>query len=163
MGFRGADLMDEHSKAEASSRGETSPIAFSKTVLGVMQSPVWTLQGGDTLRKAIKFLRTAETPYFPVLKGEKLIGILCGCGTHLFLSSPIQDAIAGRDEGALDRLRVQEIMRDAPVSIGPYHSVVAAAQLLLERGICALPVVEEQKVVGIVTQADILRALVERV
>lgn len=155
--------MAERAKEEAFSRAEKSPTALSKTVLGVMQSPVSTLQVGDSISKAIKLLKTAKTPCFPVLEGDRLVGILCGCSTHLFLSSTIQDAIEGRDGGALDRVCVQEIMRDAPVSIGPYHSVLTAAQILIERSLCALPVVEEQKVVGIVTQADILRALVARV
>ena len=147
----------------AGAEGDLGAIAPPKSVLGIMQSPVWTLQASDTLRKAINFMGTAKGRHSPVLKGDRLAGVLCGCHVHLLLSPELNNAIEGRDPEALDRIRVADLIVGEPVSIGPYHSVVAAAQILIQRGLCALPVVEEQKVVGIVRQVDLVRALTERV
>lgn len=144
-------------------KGDVSAMAPPKSVLGIMQSPVWTLQASDTLRKAINFMGTAKARYSPVLKGDRLAGVLCGCHVHLLFSPDLNNALEGRDREALDRIRVADLIVGEPVSIGPYHSVAAAAEILIQHGLCALPVVEERRVVGIVSQTDLVRALGDRV
>ncbi len=132
----------------------------------IMTSPVWTLQTSDSLRRALRLLGSTRVRHAPVLKGDRLVGILSERDVRMYLPPPIQREVTveqGIDEVALPQTRVCEMMTGDPVSIGPYHSITAAARVLLERRIGALPVVEEGKVVGIVTQTDILRAMLEHV
>jgi predicted transcriptional regulator len=132
-------------------------------VLGIMQSPVWTLQASDSLKRAISLLGSARGRQSPVLKGEDLVGVLCNCDLSQLVSNSLREIGGGAAVEALDSMRIQDVVEGGAVSIGPYHSVVAAAQVLLERQICALPVVDERKVVGLVTRNDLLRALVNLV
>jgi len=63
--------------------------------------------------------------------------------------------------------RVAEVMHNASIRVTPNTSVAAAAQILVERGINALPVVEYEQVgeetqtilVGLLTRSDLLIAL----
>jgi CBS domain-containing protein len=51
-----------------------------------------------------------------------------------------------------------EAMSSPAVTIGTYRTVAEAARMMLERGINRLPVVRGDKLVGIVTRADLVRA-----
>jgi CBS domain-containing protein len=54
-------------------------------------------------------------------------------------------------------------MSEGPVSVGPDTPMVAAARLLLEQRIGALPVRDGEQIVGIFTAADALDALLAMV
>ncbi len=130
------------------------------TVMQIMTTPVWTLQSTDTLRKAVTLMRNRHIRHAPVLAGDRLVGILSDRDVRVYLPSPMH----GRSEAEgsiLDQVRMREMMTEEPISIGPYHRVTAAASVMLDRHIGALPVVEEGRVIGIVTQTDVLRALLD--
>jgi CBS domain-containing protein len=61
-----------------------------------------------------------------------------------------------------DRVKVQDAMTSSVVTISPDADVVAAAQLMRERQIRHLPVVEGQNVLGVVGIRDVLAVLAER-
>lgn len=147
----GGFLPDEETVATSAAGG---------SVLGIMQTPVSTLQSTDSLRKAIHLLGSARGKQSPVLKGDQLVGLVCNCDLSQLVSSALRELSGGEEAGVLERIRIHEMLVGKPVSIGPYHSVVAAAQVLLDRGVCALPVVDERRVVGMVSQTELLRALV---
>lgn len=54
---------------------------------------------------------------------------------------------------------VSEAMNSHPLSVPPSTSTSEAAQLMLKKGINRLPIVEEGKVVGVLTRQDILRGM----
>ncbi len=60
-------------------------------------------------------------------------------------------------------VKVTDIMTRDPVTVPPDESILAAATLMQEGGFRRLPVVEQDKLVGFLTQADLLKALVSRV
>ena len=128
------------------------------TVLEIMTTPEWTLQSMDTLHKAGSLMRNRQIRHAPVLAGERLVGILSDRDVRVYLPPPAH-SVSEADGPDLDQVRVREMMTEEPISIGPYHRVTAAASVMLQRRIGALPVVEEGKVIGIVTQTDVLRAL----
>lgn len=51
-------------------------------------------------------------------------------------------------------------MTTPPVTIGPHRSVADAAALMLERSVNRLPVVDQDRLIGIITRADLVRAFV---
>ena len=57
---------------------------------------------------------------------------------------------------ALSRINVAQIMFANPVTIAPHQSAQEAAALMVDKKIACLPVVEDGKLVGIVTERDIL-------
>jgi acetoin utilization protein AcuB len=68
------------------------------------------------------------------------------------------------DLGArLDDLRVRDVMSWSPVTIGPDAPVHVAAALMFERRVGSLPVVDGGRVVGIVTERDVLKTVGARI
>ena len=64
-------------------------------------------------------------------------------------------------EGYLESTKVTAAMKLDPMTVAPESSALDAARLLVEHKIGGLPVVDEGKLVGIVTTSDLLRALVD--
>ena len=56
-------------------------------------------------------------------------------------------------------MRISDVMTRDVVTLTPSHSVKHAAQLMLERRISSIPVVEDGKLVGMLTQGDMLRRI----
>jgi acetoin utilization protein AcuB len=63
--------------------------------------------------------------------------------------------------GYLDRTEVKAAMSEKPITVTPATTVEAAAQLLLKQKIGGLPVVENGRLVGMITTSDILQAFLD--
>jgi acetoin utilization protein AcuB len=136
---------------------------YPKTVIELMSSPVRTLKTSDSLRKALNLLNKERIRHAPVLKDDRLVGIVSDRDVRMYLPPPISSGHQEESVSILDKIRVNEMMTGNPISIGPYHSVKEAARILLERRIGALPVVKEGRVIGIVTRSGILEAMFSQV
>jgi acetoin utilization protein AcuB len=60
----------------------------------------------------------------------------------------------------MERVLVDEVMVRAPITIDPDATIAEAANVMFEHRIGALPVVEGQRILGILTDSDILQGLV---
>lgn len=65
------------------------------------------------------------------------------------------------ESGSSRMTRVGAAMTAQPVTVTPATTVEAASQIMLARKMSGLPVVEDGKLVGIITTSDILRAFLE--
>jgi CBS domain-containing protein len=66
-------------------------------------------------------------------------------------------------QGAYDKAAATtagEAMSSPAITIAPYESTAVAARLMAEHGVNRLPVVQDEKLVGIVTRTDLVRAFV---
>jgi len=84
----------------------------------------------------------------PVLSAGKLVGI-------------ITDRDLRRHEGYLDHTEVRLAMTTEVLTVAATTPIHESARLLLDRKIGALPVVEGERLVGIISTSDVLRAFVE--
>ncbi len=84
----------------------------------------------------------------PVMSDGQLVGI-------------ITDRDIRQHVGLLDRTEVKAAMSDKPITVIPGTTVETAAQILLKQKIGGLPVVEKNRVVGIITASDILQAFLD--
>lgn len=57
-------------------------------------------------------------------------------------------------------LTAAKAMTTPAITVAPYESVAEAARLMCERGVNRLPVVKDEKLIGIVTRADLVRAFI---
>jgi CBS domain-containing membrane protein len=58
-------------------------------------------------------------------------------------------------------LRVKEVMSSSVVTIGPHEPLANAARLMLENKIGCLPVVDGEKLLGILTESDFVKLALE--
>jgi acetoin utilization protein AcuB len=95
-----------------------------------------------------------------VTEGDRLVGIVTDRDIRLNLPSQATSLSVWELNYLLARLEVREIMARSVLRVGPDREAEDAARLMLEHRIGALPVVEDERLVGIITETDILRAFV---
>jgi acetoin utilization protein AcuB len=95
-----------------------------------------------------------------VVEEGRLAGIVTDRDIRLNLPSHATSLSVWEVNYLLARLTVGEIMTRAVITVGPDREARDAAQLMLDHKIGALPVVDEGRLMGIVTETDVLRAFV---
>jgi acetoin utilization protein AcuB len=91
----------------------------------------------------------------------KLLGIVTDRDIRLNLASPATSLSVWELNYLLARLTVGGVMRTALITIGPIRDSREAARIMIQHQIGALPVLDGGRLVGIVTETDILRAYAE--
>jgi acetoin utilization protein AcuB len=95
-----------------------------------------------------------------VLDQERLVGILSDRDLKRAMASSATSLGVQELRYLLDNLRVREIMTRAVITIGPMFPIEEAARLMVLEKIGALPVTEGDRLVGLVTETDVLRLFV---
>ena len=93
-----------------------------------------------------------------VKEGGRLVGIVTDRDIRLNLPSQATSLSVWEVNHLLSRLTVGEVMTKGVIITGPEQEARAAARLMLEHKIGALPVLDGAHLVGILTETDILRA-----
>ncbi len=117
-----------------------------------------TVAPDDPLSKAAGILRERRFHHLPVVDGGRLVGILSD--TDLRNASFAAVPREGGDRQAGER-PVREAMRTEVWSVTPDDSVEDALLILSRERFGALPVLEGDRLVGIITRADLLNAFVD--
>ncbi len=120
-----------------------------------------TASPDDKLELAFQLMVANGVRHLPVVDEEKLVGILSDRDLKgaLILS---RNGTSKRDVYFIPPgVSVGEVMTADPVTITPETDVEEAARIMYHRKIGALPVVDEERLVGIITEADILGIFIE--
>jgi acetoin utilization protein AcuB len=91
----------------------------------------------------------------------RLIGMVTARDLRQALFAPAVQADAEDLLGLLQALSVGDVMTRGVVSVRAAASIHDAARLMHERKLGALPVLERERLVGILTETDVLRAFQE--
>jgi CBS domain-containing protein len=122
-------------------------------VSGVMSTRVVSVEPDATVAEAIARMMDSHVGAVAVCEGARLVGIFTE-----------RDVLRLAAEGGEFRdLKVEDVMTRQPVVAAPELRIVEAAQIMGERRIRHLPVVEGENLLGMIGIRDVLRTLVERV
>ena len=102
-------------------------------------------QPDDTLAEAARKMWVQQTGSLLVIDGEDLVGIIT--------ERDILKAVATGT--ALEETRISQMMSKDLVTVGPGTSLREAAKLMAERWIRHLPVLDDGKLVGVISQRDL--------
>ncbi|MFZ5626143.1 MAG: CBS domain-containing protein [Bacillota bacterium] len=105
--------------------------------------------------QALELMRTHSVRHLPVITREgKLVGLLSE--TDILRLFPRKE-LNKYEANLLSRTPVRQIMKTDPHFIEPTATVEAAAHLFASCHLDCLPVVENQRLVGIITETDVFR------
>jgi len=113
----------------------------------VMRAKVITVEPNATVREAAQLMRKKKVGSVIVVE-DKPVGILT--------ESDIIEKIVAEDKKASDVL-VKEIMTSPIIVIDPYIDLEEAMKTMSTCNIRRLPVIENGRLIGIITQKDVLR------
>jgi CBS domain-containing protein len=122
---------------------------MSQKLRKIMVENVVVLEPCDTVKKAVELMKLHEISCLVVVDSGKPVGIL----TERDMLNRVINASAKPE-----KLKVVEVMSKPVVTVSPDMRAGDAAKLMLERSIKKLPLVENGKLVGLVSLTDLLRS-----
>jgi CBS domain-containing protein len=133
----------------------------SLLVRDIMQTSFVTVSAGDTLSTVEDIMTLGGVRHMPVVRRGVLVGVV---SERDLLRASLSNLTAFRHEERRAFLLVVEITRvmsAPPIVIAPDAEIERAARLLAEKRIGCLPVVDEGKLIGLVTETDVLRCIAD--
>jgi CBS domain-containing protein len=128
-------------------------------VRDLMSPEVATVQRNDQLLLADDLMRLGRIRHTPVLDEQtgEVVGILSQ--RDLFRGALARALGYGQhaQQKVLGMLLVKDVMTTDPVTAHPDMPIAEAARLMLDRKLGCLPVIEDGKLVGILTESDFVR------
>ena len=129
-------------------------------ISAIMTKDVITLNTSDSLETAELLFKKNHIRHIPVVSGKEIIGMLSY--TDLLRIS-FADAVDEHEEYVdtvvYNMFTIEQVMAKNLVSVKPRTSIKEVAQILAKKEFHALPVGENNKLVGIVTTTDLINYL----
>lgn len=123
----------------------------------LMQTKVKTVQQDDSINDAVVMLTDAHVSALPVVDGMgHMIGVVSSTD---ILTSEAESRDAVEREALFEQMMVRDIMTPRPLTVSPEADVREAAQQMLYAEIHRLFVTNGNKLVGVISTTDIVRAV----
>ncbi len=120
-----------------------------------------TVSPEDSFRHAMTLIRQKGVRHLPVVEEGRLVGIVTDRDIRQTSPSPATSLEIHELHYLLEKVRIREVMTRKVYTVTPDTPIEEAARLMLEHKIGGLPVLQDERLVGILTETDILKAFVE--
>jgi len=128
----------------------------------LMSRDVATVGVADSCQEAVARMVRRKIRHLPVVEPDgRLVGVVTDRDLrhHLFEPRVLKEIGAVSVDQILKRVPVKDVMSAPVVTVGPQDELETAAGTMLEDKVGSLPVVENGRVVGIITETDLLRRI----
>jgi len=119
-------------------------------VVELMNKNVVTCHPSEKLNIILNKLELFKIAGMPVVDKGKLVGIISQ-----------SDILKGVKTGNISDLPVSDVMTTDVITVSPTESAILVAKIMVEKHINRIPIVDHEKIVGIVTRGDIIKAVAE--
>jgi CBS domain-containing protein len=115
----------------------------------IMSKTLYTLEEDDVLELATQIMDWKKIGHLPVEKEGKLCGMVTKDSLITFF--------AGNEGRSPKEIPVKDVMVTDLITAGPDMKIVDAIELILQSKVSCLPVVQDDRIMGIVTEHDFVR------
>ena len=122
-----------------------------KTLLALKKLPLLTIQTDEYILAAISVMNAYKIGALLVVENEKLVGI--------FTERDVLLKVIGHCNP--ENTRVKDVMTINPLTVTGNMTVCEAMEIITERRFRHLPVMEDNKLIGLISSGDIMHWLVE--
>ena len=127
-----------------------------------MSSPVITINDDTPFQEALKTMRENKFRRLPVVdKKGRLVGIVAERDLLYASPSPATTLSVWEMNYLLSKIKIRDVMTRKVITTTPDSTIESAANLMITHKVGGLPVVDGDKLVGIITETDIFKTLVE--
>jgi acetoin utilization protein AcuB len=126
-----------------------------------MTANPYTLSPDATVEEALSLMKSKDIRRIPVVKNGKLMGIITERKLLEFSPSPATSLSVYESREVLSKTKIETIMSKNVITVSPDNLVEEAALKMRVNDIGGIPVLDKDKVVGIITETDIFDAFIE--
>jgi CBS domain-containing protein len=128
-----------------------------KTVRDIMQQKVVTISASDTLSTVEDIMTLGGVRHMPVVHRGVLVGVVSERDLLRASLSNLTEFGMEERRAFLQVVEITQVMSTPPTAISPDATVPQAARMLADCKIGCLPVLEDGKLIGMLTESDVLR------
>ena len=129
----------------------------------IMTKNVVKLNLSDDLTKAEMLFKKHHIRHIPVVYSNKIVGMLSYTDLlRISFADAIEDDEDVVDTTVYNMFTVEQVMAKKLVAISPDTTIKEAAEILAKKEFHALPVCEEELLVGIITTTDLIKYLIDQ-
>ncbi len=132
-------------------------------VSSIMTKNVIKLNLSDDLTKAEGLFKKHHIRHIPVVNGNAIIGMLSYTDLlRISFADAIDDDEQEVDVTVYNMFSVEQVMARNLIKVNPETTIKEVAEILATKEFHALPVVEGDLLVGIVTTTDLIKYLIDQ-
>ena len=136
----------------------------NEPVSSIMTKDVITVDHKDSLDSAERLFKTKYIRHIPVVKDNSIVGMLSY--TDLlrisFADSVLEDDSDTITSQVYDLFTIEHVMAKNILSVTSETTIKETAEILAKREFHAVPVLDNDKLVGIVTTTDLIKYLLDQ-
>lgn len=126
-----------------------------------MKQPAVTIDEKETMDRAVKLLKENGIAMLPVLSGKSLVGVVTDRDLKRASASDATSLEIHELLYLISTIRIGDIMTRPAITVPDSFTVEETAQILLEKNISGVPVVNARKeVVGTITATEIFQVII---
>ena len=133
----------------------------NQPISSIMTREVVTLSLKDSLYSAEKRMKTNHIRHMPVVDEDKLIGLISLSDLQRISFIDAYSKEGTEDTPVYNMLSIKDMMIKNPLTASPKTTILEVSKLLASKEFHSLPVVEDGKLVGIITTTDLLHYFIE--
>jgi CBS domain-containing protein len=134
----------------------------SRKVEDVMSTVLRVTEPDSPIGKVTRDMTSHRFRRLPVVSGDVLFGIVTSTDIMKYLGSKkVFDRLVTGDVEEVMALPVRTLVSGSLITITPDKTLNDAARMMQEKGVGALPVIEDARLIGLITEFDLVKALSE--
>jgi acetoin utilization protein AcuB len=126
-----------------------------------MTTNPFTVSPDQTIPDAHEIMAQHGVKRLPVMKNGKLVGVVSKEDIDKYSPSKATSLSMGEITYLLSKTKIKQIMSKDPVTISPDALLEEAATMMRDNKVSFLPVIDRDKLVGIITESDIFDSFIE--
>jgi len=115
----------------------------------IMSTRIITISPDKRVGQALKLMQKYQIRHVPVMEKNRMVGWIT--------SRDLREVLLA---SMLEEIKVGDVMVQAPISVTPNTDVEEAARLIHEHKIGGMPVVEGDRLMGVITMQDLISAFI---
>ncbi len=131
------------------------------TVSKIMATDVVALDRNASLGSAKNIMDRRRLRHFPVVENGNVVGVVSQRDVFRASLASMLGYNERTEKAFLDNLSIKGIMSDPPITVTADTRISEAARLMVEKKVGCLPVVDGNRLIGLVTDTDFLKVLGE--
>lgn len=125
----------------------------------IMKKQVFTVSPDDRVIHARRILIDESIGRLPVVNNGILIGIISDIDIANALAVIKKSFPQGKQKHHLEELIVNDVMKSPVISINYDNTISDAAEVMMKSGFGCLPVIKNEKIIGIISRTDLLKTI----